>query len=69
MEQEYLISKILVTQGRISSWLRFLPDPGVPGVWSMVLGVCLQVQDLWIFADVTLADYDTNSILTDDGRH
>ena len=42
----------------------FLPDPGVPGVWSMGLGFCH--RPFWNFADVTLADDDTNSILADD---
>ena len=42
----------------------FLPDPGVSGVRSMGPGVSmyLPTTDLWNFADVTLADDDTNSI-------
>ena len=40
----------------------FLPDPGVSGVRSMGPGPG------WDFADVTLADDDTNSILADDAN-
>ena len=38
----------------------FLPDPGVPGVRSMGLSVSLYLTTYKTFADVTLADYDTN---------
>ena len=41
-----------------------LPDPGVPGVRSMGPST----RRLWYFADVTLADDDTNSIITDDAN-
>ena len=40
--------------------ITFLPDPGVPGVRSMGPGVSIFG---WNFADVTLADDKTNSIL------
>ena len=52
--------------------LSFLPDPGVrvPGLRSMTMGpgVCLYLtpRPTWNFADTTLADDDTNSIITDD---
>ena len=41
---------------------RFLPDSGVSGVRSMDPGVCTYKNFVWDFADVTLADDDTNSI-------
>ena len=47
---------------------QFLPDPGV---WGPVYGSrCLYLctSTLWNFADVTLADDDTNSILADDAN-
>ena len=43
-----------------------LPDPGVSGVRSMGPGV--SNRTLWNFADVTLADDDTNSILANDAN-
>ena len=45
----------------------FLSDPGKPGVRSMGPDVCLSVRltPFWNLTDVTLADEDTNSILTD----
>ena len=44
----------------------FLPDPGLPGVWVWVkMSVCLYAPaPCWDFVDVTLADDDTNSIIT-----
>ena len=46
----------------------FLSDPGKPGVWSM--GPSLwNLQHSWLdLTDVTLADEDTNSILTDNAK-
>ena len=43
---------------------KYLPDPGVSGVRSMGPGVppSLRTTDLWNFADVTMADDETNSI-------
>ena len=48
----------------------FLPDPGVSGVRSMGPGLSNYVhpRTLCNFADVTLADDDTNSILADDAN-
>ena len=42
----------------------FLSDPGKPGVRSLGRDVCLSVHDVFE-TDVTLADEDTKSILTD----
>ena len=49
----------------------FLPDPGVSGVRSMgplPVSLCHYKSFGRDFADVTLADHDTNSILTDDAN-
>ena len=48
----------------------FLPDPGVSGVRSMGPGVhtYLPPRTLRNFADVTLADDDTNSMPADDAN-
>ena len=44
------------------TWEEELPDPGVPGVRSMGPGLSNSVTiPFWNFADVTLADEDTNS--------
>ena len=52
--------------------LLFLSDPGVPGpiFVSGCLSVCLSVRHrgCWDLTDVTLADEDTNSILTDNAN-
>ena len=48
-------------------YLSFLSDPGKPGVRSLGPDVRPSVRDLFAdLTDVTLADEDTNSILTDD---
>ena len=46
----------------------FLSDPGVPGVRSMGLDLCpsLTTRLFADLTDVTLADEDSNSILSDD---
>ena len=48
----------------------FLSDPGKPGVRSMGPDVRQWVRQrgCWDLTDVTLADEDTNSILTDNGN-
>ena len=48
----------------------FLSDPGVPGVRSMGLVVSNSVSETPFanLTDVTLADEDTNSILTDNAN-
>ena len=55
----------------VMNWTMFLSDPGVPGVRSMCLDVRPSVRPsvTRLFADltdVTLADEDSNSRLTDD---
>ena len=45
----------------------FLSDPGKPGVRSLGRDVCLSVHDVFE-TDVTLADEDTKSILTDNAN-
>ena len=46
----------------------FLLEPGLP-VRSMCLVLWIWLRDvLWKFADVTLADEDSNIILTDDAK-
>ena len=50
------------------SFQKFSSHPGVPGVWSMGLVVRNKLSHCcccWNLTDVTLADEDTNSILTD----
>ena len=52
-----------------STQIRFLSDPGIPGVRSMGPSVSDSVQELWLdLTDVTLADEDTNSILTENAK-
>ena len=48
----------------------FLSDPGKPGIRSFGPDVreWVSEQRLWDFNDVTLADEDTNSILTDNAN-
>ena len=48
----------------------FLSDPGIPGVRSMGPGVSksLILRPFADLTDVTLADEDTNSILTDNAN-
>ena len=48
----------------------FLPDPGVSGVRSMAMGPGLSMSGSFgrDFADVTLADDDSNSMLADDAN-
>ena len=48
----------------------FLSDPGVSGVRSMgsLLSHWLTDTPFWNLTDVTLADEDTNSILTDNAN-
>ena len=49
----------------------FLPDPGVSGVRSMgplPVSLCHYKSFGRDFADVTLADHDTNSILADNAK-
>ena len=48
----------------------FLSDPGKPGVRSLGPDVCLSVRQTPCvnLTDVTLADEDTNSILTDNAN-
>ena len=47
----------------------FLSDPGIPGVRSMGLLVSnLSLRPFADLTDVTLADEDTNSILTDNAN-
>ena len=52
--------------------MMFLPDPGVSGVRSMGLGVSIYLSISgsfgWNFADMTLDDDDTNSMLADDAN-
>ena len=64
-EHLYLFGLLPLTQ--------FLSDPGKPGVRSLGPDVCLSVcpslRDLCVdLTDVTLADEDTNSILTDNAN-
>ena len=55
---------ICIGSGRLSYWpLPFLSDPGKPGVRS--LGPDVTPTPCVDLTDVTLADEDTNSILTD----
>ena len=44
-----------------------LLDPGIPGVRSLGLDVCMSIGDL-VETDVTLTDEDTNSIKTDNAN-
>ena len=49
-------------------WPNFLSDPGIPGVRSMGLGVCLSPAHsltLVDLTDVSLVDEDANPILAD----
>ena len=50
--------------------MRFLSDPGVPGVRSMCPNVCLEVSKRHCanLTDVTLADQATNSIQADNAN-
>ena len=53
----------------IKIWsVRFLSDPGVPG--RIFVSGCPSVchRCLWNLTDVTMADEDTNSILTDNAN-
>ena len=46
---------------------RFLSDPGVPGL--IFVSGCPSLRHLWLdLTDVTLADEDTNSIITDNAN-
>ena len=57
------ISKVTWLQG-----IQLLSDPGVPGVRGPVLWNSLTERPCWNLTDVTLADEDTNSILTDNAN-
>ena len=47
----------------------FLSDPGKPGIWSLGPDVRRWVRDVCAdLTDVTLADEDTKSILTDNAN-
>ena len=60
----------LFAKSRRVTWPHwFLSDPGIPGVRSMGPSLSNWVRDLWLhLTDVTLADEDTNSILTDNAN-
>ena len=47
--------------------LTFLPDPGIPGVWSFGLGLSKSLRKIAFrnFADVTMADDGINSMISD----
>ena len=65
------IAKLSVAQ--IKSWVAlssFLSDPGKPGVRTLGPDVrqSLRPTPFWDLTDVTLADEDTNSILTDNAN-
>ena len=64
MDSIFLFSISLVGISSIDSNLSFLADPGVSGVRSVGPGVSMSLSSrpFWNFADVTLADDDTNSI-------
>ena len=49
---------------------KFLLDPRIPGVWSLGLDVfpSLTHWTFWDLTDVTLADEDINSIVTDNAN-
>ena len=48
--------------------LTFLSDPGIPGVRSMGPSLCHSHTFGSNFTELTLADEDTNSILTDNAN-
>ena len=53
----------------VKMFTQFLSDPGEPGVRSMGPDVTEWLRDLCVdLTDVTLADEDTNSILTDNAK-
>ena len=47
-------------------YVKFLSDPGIPGVRSM--GPSVSNRGFANFTELTLADEDTNSILTDNAN-
>ena len=54
---------------QIDEYSLFLSDPGKPGVQSLGPDVRLSLSNVCAnLADVTLADEDTNSILTDNAN-